>query len=377
MLSKMRPSSSRPLSRPAVRIALVMIVRNEAESIARCLLSAQGAVDEMIVLDTGSTDATISIARDLGAKVFEWAWRDDFAAARNMALSHATADWCLVLDADEWLLCDGQLLRQAVDAASSDSFLGLLPIHSEVQALAHVDAGADDSAGVPTRTPAEPAAQSIVSWIPRLLPRGVRYAGRIHEQPVSDLPRRQLQVRIGHDGYLWRKVSQKKGRNRALLLKSIADEPGSAYLQYQLGKDYDIYGDDVLALACYEKALQRVASNQGYRTDLVVRTLVCLKRSGLHELAYRFAEDEMENCRHSPDFFYVLADLLVDYADRQPVRGFAELLPLARISLLFCLEIGDTPGLVGAVHGRGSHLARQSLGQLDRLLSRPAGPAVL
>ena len=346
-----------------------MIVRDEAASIARCLLSARGVVDEMIVLDTGSTDATMAIARDHGARVHQWAWQDDFAAARNIALSHTTADWCLVLDADEWLLGDGQLLRQAVDAASDEPFLGLLPIHSEVQPPAATEAAA------PGLEAAEAALQSIVSWIPRLLPRGVRYAGRIHEQPVSDLPRRQLQVRIGHDGYLWRKVVQKKGRNRALLLKSLADEPDSAYLNYQLGKDYDVYGDDALALACYEKALQRMALNQGYRTDLVVRTLVCLKRSGLHELAYRFAEDEMENCRHSPDFFYVLADLLVDFAGREPVRGFAELLPLARISLLFCLEIGDTPGLVGSVHGRGSHLARQSLGQLDQLLSRQAGPA--
>ena len=83
------------------RIALVMIARNEARSIALCLQSVRPWVDEMIVLDTGSDDDTVSIAESLGAKVHSFIWCHDFAAARNAALELSTADWNLVLDADE------------------------------------------------------------------------------------------------------------------------------------------------------------------------------------------------------------------------------------------------------------------------------------
>lgn len=347
---------------PQPRIALVMIARDEAASIAQCLCSVRGLVDEMIVLDTGSTDATMAIARDNGALVYQWAWQDDFSAARNEALSYSKADWNLVLDADECLLGDGRLLRQAVQQAadSGQSFVGVLPIHSQVEAIVPVDQPATE-------------AQTIVSWIPRLLPRGVSYTGRIHEQPSSDLPRRRLSVEIGHDGYLSQKMLQKKGRNRQLLIAAVAMDSDNPYLHYQLGKDYDIYAEPALALECYERALHRVLPNQGYRIDLVVRTIVCLTRIGALEPGYQFAEDEMENCRQSPDFFYVLAELLCALAAKQSDRGLSQWLPLARVSLLFCLKLGDTPDIAGSVRGRGSHLASQALSQLDKILS-PAVP---
>ena len=342
---------------PQPRIALVMIVRNEAASIARCLCSVRELVDEMIVLDTGSTDATMAIARDNGALVYQWAWQDDFAAARNMALSHSTADWHLVLDADEWLVGDGLLLRQAAEQALAhqQSFVGLLPVHSQLDAAPPVDTAAAEL-------------QTLVSWIPRFLPRGVQYAGRVHEQPVSELARRRLTVAIDHDGYRWQKMDQKKGRNRRLLLEAVAVDSENPYLLYQLGKDYDIYAEPALALDCYEKALQQVSPVQSYRTDLVVRTVVCLTRTGAFELGYQFAEGEMEACRQSPDFFYVLAELLHGLANQQPEKSLSQWLPLARVSLLFCLKLGDTPDTVGSVHGRGSHLASAALNQLDKIL---------
>ena len=345
------------------RIALVMIARDEAASIAQCLGSVRGLVDEMIVLDTGSTDATMVIARDNGALVYQWAWQDDFAAARNQALSYSKADWNLVLDADECLLGDGRLLRQAVQQAadSGQSFVGVLPIHSQVEAIVPVDQPAAE-------------AQTVVSWIPRLLPSGVSYTGRIHEQPSSDLPRRRLSVEIGHDGYRTHKMLQKKGRNRQLLIAAVALDSDNPYLHYQLGKDYDIYAEPALALDCYEKALHQVLPNQGYRIDLVVRTIVCLTRIGALELGYQFAEDEMEKCRQSPDFFYVLAELLCALAAKQSDRGVGQWLPLARVSLLFCLNIGDTPDIIGSVSGRGKQLAAHSLAMLDQLLARLTAP---
>ncbi|GAB4345153.1 MAG: hypothetical protein Kow0099_25190 [Candidatus Abyssubacteria bacterium] len=82
-------------------ISLCMIARNESSCIGRCLTSVRDVVDEIIVLDTGSTDETTEIARRLGAKVFHHSWNDDFSEARNRSLEHATGDWILVLDADE------------------------------------------------------------------------------------------------------------------------------------------------------------------------------------------------------------------------------------------------------------------------------------
>jgi len=94
-------------------LSLSMIVRNEAERLERCLRSVAGFVDEMVLLDTGSTDATIAIAEACGAVVHQLPWPGDFAPARNAALQHVRGDWVLVLDADEWLLPEArEPLRQ-------------------------------------------------------------------------------------------------------------------------------------------------------------------------------------------------------------------------------------------------------------------------
>ena len=88
-------------------ISLCMIVRDEAATLAQCLDSVEGVVDEIIVVDTGSTDATGEIAARYQARVYYLDWPDDFAAARNVSLAHATEDWVLVLDAEEVLNADG------------------------------------------------------------------------------------------------------------------------------------------------------------------------------------------------------------------------------------------------------------------------------
>ena len=78
-----------------------MIVKDEEKNLSTCLESVRGVFDEIVIVDTGSTDRTIEIARSFGAKVFEFAWVDSFAAARNEALSHATCDYAFWLDADD------------------------------------------------------------------------------------------------------------------------------------------------------------------------------------------------------------------------------------------------------------------------------------
>ena len=88
-------------------ISLCMITKNEEAFLESCLLSVKDLVDEIIVVDTGSTDKTKEIALKHNAKVFDFAWCDNFAAARNESLKHATGDWILILDADEELDKEG------------------------------------------------------------------------------------------------------------------------------------------------------------------------------------------------------------------------------------------------------------------------------
>lgn len=99
----------------APTLSLCMIVKNEEENLRRCLDSVMDVVDELVILDTGSADDTPDIAEAYGAKLHYFLWCDDFAAARNACLAHATGDWVLVLDADEQLVPGvGVRLREAI-----------------------------------------------------------------------------------------------------------------------------------------------------------------------------------------------------------------------------------------------------------------------
>ena len=84
-------------------ISLCMIAKNEEKYLEQCLNSVKGLADEIIIVDTGSTDRTKEIAKKFSAKIFDFKWIDDFSAARNESLKHAAKDWILVLDADEMI----------------------------------------------------------------------------------------------------------------------------------------------------------------------------------------------------------------------------------------------------------------------------------
>ncbi len=104
-------------------LSLCMIVRDEAQVMPACLKSVLGLVDEMIVVDTGSQDGTPAIARSMGATVFSFPWNDDFSAARNESLRHATSSWILVLDGDEVLdPSDHPAIRGLIEKGDGDGF---------------------------------------------------------------------------------------------------------------------------------------------------------------------------------------------------------------------------------------------------------------
>ncbi len=87
----------------SLMLTLSMIVKNEEKYLEDCLKSVRGVADEIVIVDTGSTDHTIEIAQEYNAKLFHYTWINDFSAARNYALEKSTGDWVLYLDADERL----------------------------------------------------------------------------------------------------------------------------------------------------------------------------------------------------------------------------------------------------------------------------------
>lgn len=102
-------------------LALCMIVKNEEANIVKCIASITGLVDEIVVVDTGSDDATVSLAKIMGAKVSHHKWKDDFAEARNVYLQRAKSDWILVLDADEVISKrDHRQLRQYIETEDKE-----------------------------------------------------------------------------------------------------------------------------------------------------------------------------------------------------------------------------------------------------------------
>ncbi|QDZ08454.1 glycosyltransferase family 2 protein [Sphingomonas panacisoli] len=316
-------------------LAVVLIVRNEARCIARCLDSVRPWVDRIVMLDTGSTDDTIAIAQGCGAEVHEMIWPDSFAEARNAALLLADADWNLVVDADEWIESGGECLR---DWCGGSARLGRVTIAS------------DGAAGNVTR-----------NRITRLLPRGVRFVGRVHEQVESDLPRVHVDLTIGHDGYAEAQLARKYDRNRPLLLAELSDAPDDPYLHYQLGKDAQMRGDERAASVHFATALTLSPVEANWRHELVVAQLHALAKSGQLDEAIEFAEEHRQTWARSPDFHFVLGDVLLDCAIADPANAVGHWLPHACASWERCLAIGERPDLEGSVPGRGSHLARHNL----------------
>src|SRR5690606_19791317 len=102
-------------------LTLCMIARNEEAHLARCLQSVRDLVDEIVLVDTGSTDRTVAIAEAFDARVFHVAWQDDFSLARNASLEEARGDWILVLDADETIAQrDHDVIRRLLEQRDRD-----------------------------------------------------------------------------------------------------------------------------------------------------------------------------------------------------------------------------------------------------------------
>jgi len=122
---KEAPGGGLLLTQARPRLSLCMIVRNNETTIRPCLESIRPWVDEMIIVDTGSTDSTPRICEELGAQLFHWAWRDDFSAARNQSLEHATGEWLFWMDSDDTISQEcGRKLRELAYGDHAPDILG-------------------------------------------------------------------------------------------------------------------------------------------------------------------------------------------------------------------------------------------------------------
>jgi len=207
------------------RLSLVMMVKDEAQKLGRCLDSVRSHVDEIVVVDTGSSDDTIEIARRFGARVVETPWTDDFSAPRNVGLEAATGDWVLVLDADEVLAPgQGERLRELLRDARVAGYQLLL----------------QNEYGDGTKT----MGVAILRLFRRL--EGIEFTNRIHEQVLPSLlvAAGQLGLRLAtsdlvvlHDGYVEERMRErgKNERNDRLFQLQLADAPDDVYSLYKYG----------------------------------------------------------------------------------------------------------------------------------------------
>jgi len=229
-----------------------MIVKNEEQNIERALSWGRDIMFEQIVVDTGSTDRTVELARQMGAKVFHFEWINDFAAAKNYAIEQAQGNWIAFLDADEYF----------VSEMASKLPLYLQELHySKIVAVVTEWLNLDDAGKV--------FCGGTQMRLFRNL-RGLRYFGRIHEAltyhgkalTTDNYVDASEQLSILHDGYKQSVAGQgEKGkRNRPLILKELEEDPENSILMGYMGDCYGAEGEPELAVEWYEKAIAAMDS---------------------------------------------------------------------------------------------------------------------
>ncbi len=223
----------------AVRISQCMIVKNEENNIAKALSWGKEVVWEQIVVDTGSTDRTVEIAKSMGAKTYYFEWIDDFAAAKNFAIHKAEGDWIIFLDADEFFTPeDAEYINSLLEQLSSTG--------TEAVATGCLNLGAEGKTG------------SIATQI-RIFKNkpSLRYKRRIHEQLLAEEGKREMCVADAtqiltffHTGYAGEVFDKKRtgDRNLRLIKEELKEHPENYEMLGYLGDEYR-------AMDCLEEAV--------------------------------------------------------------------------------------------------------------------------
>ena len=339
-------------ARPAegLKLSLCMIVKDEEEMLPRCLDAVRDAVDEIVIVDTGSSDRSVEIAESFGAKVIHRDWTGDFSEARNASFDAATGDWIVYLDADEVLVKDDAAkLRAVTGRVWRESFF-----------LVETNFTGDAGDGTATTH----SALRIFRNRPEY-----RFEGRIHEQIAHQLPAYNAErleyttIRIEHYGYLGavRSSKEKSRRNIELLERQMAEGSGSpAFLAFNLGSEYAAAGDATKALARFEESWELVRKEgqaiyrYGYVPSLVSRLTKAYRVTGDLEASDATANEGLE-------IFPGFTDLVFEQAQCAKRRGDLDL-----SAELFerCLEWGDAPAKYSATVGCGTYMALSALAEV-------------
>jgi tetratricopeptide (TPR) repeat protein len=340
-------------ARPAegLTLTLAMIVRDEEEMLPRCLAAAAPAVDEIVVVDTGSTDRTVEIAESFGARVLRHEWTGSFAAARNVSFDAATGDWIVYLDADEVLVGeDAEALRAVTGRTWREAFYLVEQNHT---------GDLEDGTSVVNN------ALRVFRNRPEY-----RFDGRLHEQVADKLPGHLPErleatgVRIEHFGYLRsvRDAREKSERNITLLRAQMAEAPQvTPFLHFNLGCELAVVGDVEEAVAEFERSwellrAETTLARHGFVPSLVSRLVKGLRAVGRLDDARACADEALAA-------FPGFTDIVLEQGLIAEAAGDDD----AALELYArCLELGEAPSRYTSVRGSGSFLALQAAATVHR-----------
>ncbi|MBD2625893.1 tetratricopeptide repeat protein [Anabaena variabilis FACHB-164] len=237
-----------------MKLSLCMIVKNEETALPKCLSSVKNVVDEIVVLDTGSTDKTPQIAQQFGAKLYHFEWCNNFSKARNEALKYVTGDWVLVLDADESLT--PEIVPQLKAAINIEEYLLINLVRQEVGA---------------TQSP-----YSLVSRLFRNHP-DICFDRPYHalvDDSITAILAQEPNWQIGylpgvailHAGYQKAVINQqnKYTKAAAAMEEFFAANPNDAYVCSKLGALYVEMGKIKEGMELLTRGLKQVLGNQNY-----------------------------------------------------------------------------------------------------------------
>lgn len=324
-----------------MKLSLCMIVKNEEQYLPKCLASAKPWVDEIVVVDTGSTDRTVQIAESFGARVLHFPWAGDFSAARNHSLDAATGDWIMFLDADEEIVDgDGPRLRELLDQPGySGWYLHLLSFIGDKpggEAVGHV-------------------AFRLFTHHPKH-----RFTGRLHEQVLAAV---QLNggrigfsnVRLYHYGYLNKPTVEKDkvSRNFQILLKEVKDRPDDPFVHFNLGVEYMRQGKSEQALDAYQKAFKHLPTlEMAYASVLVRNIVLCLISLERYDEALSVLKDALVGFPDYTDLIYLKARVYEKKGDYETaIQLFQK-----------CLKQGESASRHISQVGVGGYKAWQGIG---------------
>lgn len=323
-------------------ISLCMIVKNEEHNLTRCLNSAKDCVDEIIIVDTGSEDNTVSIAEQFGARIFHYQWNEDFAAARNFGLDQAKGDWILYLDADEEL-----------EPNCSDRFKALTK-QPEIEAYIFQIINLTDN-----NDPLKHVNVRMFRNKPTY-----RFEGKLHEQIISAIMPRangapvvNSGINIFHYGYLAAEfiAKNKAQRNHRINMKLVEQEPDNPFYLFSLGGSCVNLNNLEEATSNYRKALKHVNLRAMYAPSIFISLTSCLLKLGRIDEAV----EHIEKCKaHYPDY------VDIHYIDGELFYSLGHI-SRAITSFEKCLELGEQcQGRYTSRTGVGSFLPNFKLAEI-------------